>query len=664
VSFRSLRLASIVALAGVLATPSLALAQSSRQVLLVVNEASPESVRIGEHYARRRGLPDDAIVRLRASTGDEIARQDYVAQLEAPISAWLSRHSAQDRIHFLVLTKGVPLRIAGTAGRNGSVASVDSELALLYRRMTGRQVPAQGFVPNPYFGGTGPVDEWTPFSHERHDIYLVTRLDGYTVEDVIGLIDRAQGAEGPLGAPSEAGVATAQARTALTTEGAAVNVAAPVAGSAPTGAPTASGRGTPAGAAVPTLPPGRIVLDMKAALDDKGNAWLKAAADRLQQMGLGDRVLLEQTSTVVRDQKDLVGYYAWGTNDPGIRERDLGNRFVPGAIAGQFVSTDGRTFKEPPADWKLGTWEQRQSFYAGSPQSLAGDLVRQGVTGVAAQVAEPFFDATIRPEILFPAYLSGFTLAEAYYLAMPYLSWQTVIVGDPLATVTSMTLGRRPAPEALEPAVDPATELPSWFSARVLGALETSGIKPEAVAAWARAQSRLGRADQDGARKALEDAIAADTRLTAALLLLGTIYDGAGDYAKAEERYRAALANEPRSVIALNNLAYLLAVRLKRPGDALPFAEKAYTLAPGNGNIADTLAWVHHLLGNKERAGRYIGDALRGEPASAEVRLHAAAILLEAGDLEGAKREYAKAVELDATVAEREEAEAVRAKLR
>jgi len=32
----------------------------------------------------------------------------------------------------------------------------------------------------------------------------------------------------------------------------------------------------------------------------------------------------------------------------------------------------------------------------------------------------------VRPEILFPAYLAGFNLVEAVYLAIPTLSWQTV----------------------------------------------------------------------------------------------------------------------------------------------------------------------------------------------------------------------------------------------
>ena len=42
-----------------------------------------------------------------------------------------------DRIFYIVLTKGIPLRISGSGGRAGTAASVDSELTLLYRKLVG-----------------------------------------------------------------------------------------------------------------------------------------------------------------------------------------------------------------------------------------------------------------------------------------------------------------------------------------------------------------------------------------------------------------------------------------------------------------------------------------------------------------------------------------------
>ena len=70
-----------------------------------------------------------------------------------------SARGLQDRLLYLVLTKGVPLRIAGTTGLTGTLASVDSELTLLYRRLTGQQLSVSGRVDNPFFLGSRPIGD-------------------------------------------------------------------------------------------------------------------------------------------------------------------------------------------------------------------------------------------------------------------------------------------------------------------------------------------------------------------------------------------------------------------------------------------------------------------------------------------------------------------------
>src|SRR5262249_38185305 len=151
------------------------------------------------------------------------------------------------------------------------------------------------------------------------------------------------------------------------------------------------------------------------------------------------------------------------------RLRHFGLQFVPGAIGAMFVSTDGRTFVEPPADWKPGGADQRGY----GSQSLAGDLIREGITGIAAHVTEPFLDATIRPQILFPAYFAGFNLAESFSLAMPFLSWQTVVVGDPLCVpFPRKTL----TPDDIAKGIDPDTGYPGIFSERRVEFLAAGGL--------------------------------------------------------------------------------------------------------------------------------------------------------------------------------------------
>src|SRR4030095_3633917 len=139
---------------------------------------------------------------------------------------------------------------------------------------------------------------------------------------------------------------------------------------------------------------------------------------------------------------------------------------APGAIAGTFAGADARTFQPPPQAWvPMKDPSNRATWFGGSPQSLVGDLIREGVTGVAGNVAEPFLQGGVRPNLLFPAYLAGFNLAEAFYLSTPYLSWETVIVGDPLC---QPFMQKALAKADVDPAVDAATDLPSFFSERRL----------------------------------------------------------------------------------------------------------------------------------------------------------------------------------------------------
>jgi uncharacterized protein (TIGR03790 family) len=595
------RLLLVPLLAFALAPP--AFAQSAANVLLVVNEASADSVSIADYYARARGVPADQVLRLKLDVADEIDRSAFNTKIHGPVATWLQAHAAQDRILYIVLTKGIPLRIKGTAGRTGTIASVDSELTLLYRRLTGQVVAVDGRVENAYFLGAAPLDGARPFNRDAHDIYLVTRLDGFTARDVTALVDRAM-------KPSR---------------------------------------------------DGRILLDQKIGTGaEAGNAWLEQAAARLRAAGSAERVVLETTDRVLRDEQNVLGYYSWGSNDAAITTRRLGLGFVPGALAGTYVSTDGRTFAEPPATWTIGKWLDRSTFFAGSPQSLAGDLIREGVTGVAAQVAEPYLDASARADILFPAYLAGFNLAESFYLSMPYLSWQTIVIGDPLCRPFAQ---RPPDPAAADKGLDPATELPAIFSARRLAVL-TRTTSPGAAKAMLRAEARLARGDRSGGQKALEEATALDTKLITAHLMLASEYEGQNAFDKAVERYRLALASSPDSVMALNNLAYALATRQADPAGALPYAERAMRLSGGRSpEIADTLAWVQHLLGRDREAADLLARTVKADPSRATYRLHYAAVLASLGRFDEAHAELKEAVRLDPSLETDDEVKALRAKL-
>jgi tetratricopeptide (TPR) repeat protein len=268
------------------------------------------------------------------------------------------------------------------------------------------------------------------------------------------------------------------------------------------------------------------------------------------------------------------------------------------------------------------------------------------VTGVAGYVAEPYLQGAVHPEILFPAYAAGLNLAEAFYLALPDLSWQSVIVGDPLCA----PFPRPPVAAAdIDPEADAATELPAWFGARRSDVLRSlfKNVPAGAVTLLVRAEGRGNRGDDAGARDALESAIRDNPDFAAAQLQLALLYEQARDYARAKDRYAEVVRVEPNNAVALNNLAYNLAVHQNNLAEALPFARRAWAVTPNNVNIVDTLAWIHHLQGNSSEAARLLRTMVQRDTGLAEVHLHAAIVFAAVGDLRESERQLVLAVTRD-----------------
>jgi uncharacterized protein (TIGR03790 family) len=478
---------------------------------------------------------------------------------------------------------------------------VDSELTLLYRRTTGAAVPVVGRVDNPLFLGDKPLKGIRRFSHIDSDLYLVTRLDGFSVADVKALIDRG----------------------------------------------------------MKPVKDGQIVLDQRATLIDRGgDAWLQEASDRLTNDQHGARVQLESSRAVAAVQGPVIGYFSWGSNDPANQRREMGLSFVNGAIGGMFVSTDGRTFREPNPNWKPAI--------AGSStggQSLIGDLIREGITGVVGHVAEPYLDSIVRPQILFPAYLAGFNLAESFYMAMPFLSWQDIVIGDPLC---SPFQSAPVAQDQLHRGVDQATQLPALFADRRLKNLKTGNppMNAEALPLSLRGWSlwAQGKPDAD-VDEVLERATALEPRLVTSQLRLAASAEQRNDHDKAIERYRAVLATDPGNVLALNNLAYALADKKNLAAEALPLAERAYRLSGQSPTIADTFGWVNFKLGDTAKALSLLDQAAKSAPANVDILIHAAIVHASVGNSVQARRYVDAAIKADPKAADRSDVKALLGKL-
>jgi uncharacterized protein (TIGR03790 family) len=347
------------------------LAQGPANVLIVVNDNSSLSREIGEYYARRRNIPAVNVCRIRTSPKESIARADYNREIAAPIANCLRQNKMAESILYIVTTGGVPLRVSGTTGNAMTTDNASVDSELTLLYADMHSGRMHALPGSLSSPFFGRRD--AKFQHPQFPMYLVTRLAAYDFDGVKGMIDRSLIAENR----------------------------------------------------------GKFVIDLRATSDPEGDIWLRSAAAQLPK----ERTVFDESAKVIYDQADVIGYAGWGSNDPNRHKRFLGFHWLPGAIMTEFVSTNARTFARPPNNWNISDWNSKKLWFAGSPQTMTADYILEGVTGTSGHTDEPYLAMTPRPDILLPAYYSGRNLAESYYLAIRALSWQNVVIGDPLCSI-------------------------------------------------------------------------------------------------------------------------------------------------------------------------------------------------------------------------------------
>jgi hypothetical protein len=160
------------------------------RVVIVRNESSAVSRAVAEDYAQRRGVPHVVSVRCQDSAVnpglETVTFAVFQESLEKPLRDFLSGHPSID---FIVLTKGIPLRIADAPGLGLGERrpSLDSYLAALDYDKVPDAVRLH--LSDSGFDGTAWANRfWNSrdqFAHAKFGGYLVTRLDGYTDEPLL-----------------------------------------------------------------------------------------------------------------------------------------------------------------------------------------------------------------------------------------------------------------------------------------------------------------------------------------------------------------------------------------------------------------------------------------------------------------------------------------------
>jgi len=465
------------------------------QVLVVYDSRIADSRAVAEYYAGSAAVPGGSgslpgtrpgvrVFNLASTSapitgGPDITHPAFIAGLRNPIRAHLISADTARQVRVITLTKGLAHRVDDTdnpgAGENFNTdppamqtellagdltyCSVDSELTLLWQNLGdldaggGGDSQADGMILNPYhtsgFAGTTASVAGLPFAgydNSRRalqrtftplysgfasgfgyrtlstglnafgpgDVMLVTRLDAPTVADVRAMLDRAL-----------VGTVNTEVAAIVLDESRSDGIAQ-------------------------TLPNASAELDSADFVSTGWRLWqgddFEDARDLLRTIdGRWNPALVRYDSGPFPNNY-LVGPridFGLGliVGDPIVL---LGHE---GANTDPINSVQGLARRQYPASFNwvsMGVYNTLESFNARAfgtndslfNQSQAGEAIAAGATFAIGHAWEPFSQTAADSEFIVRRFLLGTqSWAEAAWASIPVLSWQQVVIGDPLARV-------------------------------------------------------------------------------------------------------------------------------------------------------------------------------------------------------------------------------------
>jgi len=349
--------------------PSLAL--TPKDVVVVYNQASAESLEVAEYYAEKRGVPKQQIIGI-PFTNPIVVNQEEFKRVSKLLSSQLSAKKlwtldgegviTTQKFKVIVTTYGVPYQLLGTkvpasVNKKGELvparnrqkldrddASFDSELTLIGRA----PYMMPGIQKNPFYQSKLSVNGMT----------MVARIDGQTVAVCKRIVDDAIEVE----------------KTGLY---------------------------------------GKCYLDLSHRAEI-GDNWLKGIYNKNLELGI-PTVIDKNKDVFVTNYPllDAALYFGWYTGKVSGAFCKPVEKLKKGSVAVHLHSFSAKELRHPRKGW-------------------SGPLLTNGATATLGNVFEPYLQLTTNFQLFYDQLTQGKTFVESAWYATPSLSWQNVVLGDPL----------------------------------------------------------------------------------------------------------------------------------------------------------------------------------------------------------------------------------------
>jgi uncharacterized protein (TIGR03790 family) len=360
--------------------PTLAFAvPAPDSVAVLANASMPGSVALAERYARLRAIPDRQVCLVSMPSTDDISLANFNTQIREPLERCLENAGVIDRIESIVIARGVPLRVTIDVEGTQRSASVAAALGL-WRTTMEDGSPLLGRDPGSMETDCGGTPCWgaawpNPYRAVPFSAGWERTVNGVTHRPVLVTM-----LHGRSDADAERLLDSALEAEALGAEGM-----------------RASGEFL----FMDGSDPARAVRD---------NEYYATIADLRSQGFTATRVPFDRELA----GRTLAGFFTGSASLGNVIE---GNEFHPGALVDNLTSLGAvpENFRE-----------------TGEAQVSIARWVARGVAGVHGTTSEPLNNC-FPSRWLIADYTVGATLAEAYWGRMPFVYWQNLVLGDPMA---------------------------------------------------------------------------------------------------------------------------------------------------------------------------------------------------------------------------------------
>ncbi len=388
------------------------LALSPDQVLVLANKNTRASVGLARYYMAQRGIPAKNLLELRVTEKESCSREDYEGKVVPRVRDYLRKNDPLGKIRCLVTVFGLPLKIMPPTMRREE----KERMAGLKERRKALTRQLRALAPE-------EKEEWDRLGKESQALakqihilaksnqrssfdseLTLVRVEGYPLEgwipnpyfvgfrkrklhfgkDRVMMVSRLDG-------PSEK-IVRRIIRDSIQAERHGL-------------------KGT-------AYFDARWPKSDEAKVNKMGTGYwfydrsIQLGAERVQKSGRMKVVVNDKTELFqAGDCPDAALYCGWYSLGHYVDAFD----WQPGAVGYHIASSECATLKEK----KSRVWCKM--------------MLEDGVSATIGPVYEPYVQAFPVPEVFFGLLVEGrLTLAECYALSLPFLSWQMVLVGDPL----------------------------------------------------------------------------------------------------------------------------------------------------------------------------------------------------------------------------------------